>query len=145
MLSYAFPSSYSLLSSGVILYTLMTSVIACVLILPNLYSQSSSLSYQGHPAYWISSVGCPVHTSNTSQSTLIFSASVLLISVNSTIIHTCCHTWNLVIILIPRFFLHPMDHQDLSILWPVSKNCPLLSNLSTIIGVQALIQFLLDY
>lgn len=68
-----------------------------------------------------------------------------LISVNSTTNHKCCHTWNFIIILIPIFFLHLMNHQDLSILWPVSKDYPLLSNFSTIIVVQALIQFLLDY
>ena len=68
-----------------------------------------------------------------------------LISVNSTTNYKCCCTWNLIIILIPIFFLHLMNHQGLSILWPVSKDYPLLSNLSTIIVVRALIQFLLDY
>ena len=68
-----------------------------------------------------------------------------LISVNSTTNYKCCCTWNFIIILIPIFFLHLMNHQGLSILWPVSKDYPLLSNLSTIIVVRALIQFLLDY
>ena len=68
-----------------------------------------------------------------------------LISVNSTTNYKCYRTWNFIIILILIFFLHLMNHQGLSILWPVSKDYPLLSNLSTIIVVRALIQFLLDY
>lgn len=35
-------------------------------------------------------------------------------------IHLCSHSWNLIIMLIPLFFLQPMDHSDLQIL---SSNC----------------------
>ena len=71
--SSALPSSYATLSPGLILYNQGFS--DCPGLVP--------LSYPWHPSYWISSVGWPMQTSNTSQSTLSFSVFSFLSSYKS--------------------------------------------------------------